>query len=331
MTLRVGLIGAGMVSRHHLIAWSRLRGEAEVVAIADPSAAGATARAGEFGVARTYADAAAMLDAERLDAIDIAAPREVHASLVRLGVARGLAVLCQKPLAPTLAEAEALVADVAGARLMVHENWRFRRYYRDAARWIAAGTIGRVQQCEVRLLTSGLLPGADGVRPALARQPFMQGERRMLVNEVLIHHLDTLRVLLGPLQVTFARLGRSCEDMAGEDNALIGLRAESGAAAVLLGNMAAPGFPPAQADEMLVLGSAGTIRLAGNRLERSGAHPEVLEYDLAECYQGSYDAVIAHFAAALRDGAAFETTPRDNLLTLRLVEDSYRLSGWSGA
>ncbi len=331
MTLRVGLVGAGMVSRHHLIAWSRLRGEAEVVAIADPSAASAGARAAEFGVARTYADAAAMLDAERLDAIDVAAPREVHAALVRLGVARGLAVLCQKPLAPTLAEAEALVADAAGARLMVHENWRFRRYYRDAARWIAAGTIGRVQQCEVRLLTSGLLPDADGVRPALARQPFMQGERRMLVNEVLIHHLDTLRVLLGPLRVTFARLGRSCEDMAGEDNALIGLQAESGAAAVLLGNMAAPGCPPAQSDEMLVLGSAGTIRLGGNRLERLGAHPEVLEYDLPECYQGSYDAAIAHFVACLRDGAAFETTPQDTLLTLRLVEDSYRLSGWSGA
>ena len=331
MTLRVGLIGAGMVSRHHLIAWSRLRGEAEVVAIADPSAASAAVRAAEFGVARTYADAAAMLDAERLDAIDIAAPREVHAPLVRLGIARGLAVLCQKPLAPTLAEAEALVAECAGARLMVHENWRFCRYYRDAARWIAEGTIGVVQQCEMRLLTSGLLPGADGIRPALARQPFMQGERRMLVNEVLIHHLDTLRVLLGPLRVTSARLGRSCEDMAGEDNALIGLQADSGAGAVLLGNMAVPGLPATQADEMLVLGSTGAIRLHGNRLERNGLWPEAIEYDLAECYQGSYDAAIAHFAASLREGGPFETTPQDTLLTLRLVEDSYRLSGWPGA
>ncbi len=51
-------------------------------------------------------------------------------------------------------------------------------------------------------------------------------------------------------------------------------------------------------------------------------------YDLAECYQGSYDAVIAHFAKAVHSGAPFETTPEDNLLTLRLVEDAYRLSGW---
>jgi predicted dehydrogenase len=123
-----------------------------------------------------------MLGAERLDAIDIAAPRENHASLVRMGVARGLAVLCQKPLAPTLAEAEALVAETRGARLMVHENWRFRRYYRDAATWLPAGAIGAVQQCQITLLTSGLLPDPDGNRPALVRQPFLLHEPRLLVN-----------------------------------------------------------------------------------------------------------------------------------------------------
>jgi predicted dehydrogenase len=324
--MRVGAIGAGMVSRHHQIAWAKLRPDVEVVAIADPVPEAAAGRAAEFAIKRTYTSAAAMMDAEQLDAIDIAAPREHHAALVRMGVARGLAVLCQKPLAPTLAEAEALVAETAGARLMVHENWRFRRYYRDAARWIADGTIGAVQQCQITLLTSGLLPDSDGNRPALVRQPFFRHERRLLVNEVLIHHLDTLRVLLGPLQVVAARLGRSCNDMAGEDNAVITLRAASGAAVVVLGNLAAPGFPASQADEMLVLGDAGTIRLHGNRLERFGAEPDTKEYDLAECYQGSYDATIAHFVDAVRTGGPFETAPEDNLLTLRLVEDAYRLS-----
>ena len=44
------------------------------------------------------------------------------------------------------------------------------------------------------LLTSGFLPGPDGLRPALVRQPFMRHEKRLLVAEVLIHHLDTLRM-----------------------------------------------------------------------------------------------------------------------------------------
>jgi predicted dehydrogenase len=326
--MRVGLIGAGMVSRHHLIAWSKIA-DARVVAIADPSAANAQARADEFGGPAIYADAAEMIRREGLDAIDIAAPRQVHAAMVRLGAAAGLAVLCQKPLAPTFAEAEALVAEMAATRLMVHENWRFRAYYRDAATWLRAGSVGAVQQCRMTLLTSGLLPGPDGNRPALVRQPFMQSERRMLVNEVLIHHLDTLRVLLGPLTVAWARLGRSYAVMAGEDNALIGLQAASGAGCVLLGNMAAVGAPAVQVDHMEVFGDRGSIRLEGNVLSRDGEAPARIEYDLAACYQGSYDATIAHFVQALRDGAPFETSPADNLETLRLVEDAYRLSGWA--
>ena len=46
--LRIGLIGAGMVSRHHLIAWASLSDQARVVAIADPSADNAARRAREF-------------------------------------------------------------------------------------------------------------------------------------------------------------------------------------------------------------------------------------------------------------------------------------------
>jgi len=45
-------------------------------------------------------------------------------------------------------------------------------------------------------------------------------------------------------------------------------------------------------------------------------------------HHGSYDRTIAHFVSALRDNLPFETAPPDNLQTLRLVEDCYRLSGW---
>ena len=325
--IRIGLIGAGMVSRHHLIAWAALEG-AEIAAIADPSQPNRDHRAQEFGIPNTYASAEAMLAAETLDAVDIAAPRESHAAMVRAAAAKNLAILCQKPLAEDYAKAAALVAEMTGTRLMVHENWRFRQYYRDAAAWLKADRIGSVQQCRLTLLTSGLLPGPDGKRPALERQPFMRDLRRMLVNEVLIHHLDTLRVLLGEMSVTACRLGRSCPDMAGEDNALISLQATSGAGAILLGNMAAPGFPATQADDLLIIGDAGAIQLHNATLTCSGNIPETRDYDLTACYQGSYDATIAHFVAALASGAPFETAPADNLRTLRLVEDCYTLAGW---
>jgi predicted dehydrogenase len=132
--LRVGLVGAGMISAHHLIAWSRVP-EAKVVAIVDPDLSRAAARAAEFGIPRHYASLDELLDREKaIDAVDIASPRETHARLVRLAAERGIDVLCQKPLAPTFGEADALVRDVEGRiRLMVHENWRFRPYYRQIA------------------------------------------------------------------------------------------------------------------------------------------------------------------------------------------------------
>ena len=61
---------------------------------------------------------------------------------------------------------------------------------------------------------------------------------------------------------------------------------------------------------------------------RTGASPGECIYDLATEYQGSYNRTIAHFVKSLRDNTPFETAPQDNLETLRLVEDCYRLSGW---
>ena len=327
--LHIGLIGGGMVSRHHLIAWADIADRARVVAIADPCRENAAQRADEFAISRVYADAEAMFAAAELDAIDIAAPRQFHAPLVRLAAKRHLPVLCQKPLAPDLQQAIELAAEVKDqTRLMVHENWRFRRYYRDAAAWLREGRIGEVKQAQLTLLTSGVLPGPDGLRPALERQPFMRGETRMLVAEVLIHHLDTLRMLLGPLRVTAAGLSRSYPEMAGEDGAVIQMKADRGATVSVFASFAAHGFPAAQVDRLDILGETGSVRLDGPQLVCTGASPAEKRYDLAVEYQGSYNRTIAHFVQSLRDNTPFETAPEDNIETLRLVEDCYRLSGW---
>jgi D-apiose dehydrogenase len=330
--LRIGLIGAGMVSRHHLIAWAAIPDRARVVAIADPSSENAARRADEFSISQIYADAEAMLAATELDAVDIAAPRQFHVPLVRLAAKRGLPVLCQKPLAPNLQQAIELAAEVKDqTRLMVHENWRFRGYYRDAGAWLREGRIGDVKQAQLTLLTSGVLPGPDGLRPALQRQPFMRGEKRMLVAEVLIHHLDTLRMLLGPLRVTAAGLSRTYSEMAGEDGAVIQMKADRGGSVTVFASFAAHGLPAVQVDRLDILGATGSIRLDGPHLVCAGASPVEKQYDLAVEYQGSYSRTIAHFVQALSDNTPFETAPEDNIETLRLVEDCYRLSGWEAA
>lgn len=329
--LRVGLIGAGWVTQHHLRGWAALADRAEVVAIADPSEAARTARMREFGIHAGFAGAQEMLAACDLDAVDIAAPRAVHAEMVRLAADKGLAILCQKPLAPTLAEAQQVVTDLPpGIRLMVHENWRFRAHYRQAAAWLRAGDIGTPFAARLALVTSGTLPDASGRLPAVERQPFIRHEQRMLVSEILIHHLDTLRMLLGPLKVASCQLTQVCQEIVGEDTAILQLNGVNGLAVQVFASLAAHGHPAAAADRLEILGTQGALTLENGTLSVAGSTPRHAEFDLTAVYQGSYSATIAHFVARLGDGAPFETSPADNLETLIIVEDCYRLAGREG-
>ena len=323
--LKVALAGAGMISWYHLVAWRNAGERVRVVAVCDPDAAKASARAEEFSIPGVYADADSMFAAESVDALDVASPRETHAAWVDAAAARGVDVLCQKPMTPTLAESEALVRRTEGkVRLMVHENWRFRPWYRELRRWIAAGDLGDMVLARMAMITSGLLPDASGHRPSLERQPFMQHEAQLMIAEVLIHHLDVMRFLCGELRVVAARTARTIPDVRGETVAAIFLETSSGAPVEVTGTMAAPGYPARPPDRLEIVGSRASAVFDADRLRLLGPSPRVVQYDRDRGYQASFDGVIAHFVECLTTGAAFETGPADNLATLRLVDAAYR-------
>ena len=322
--IRIGLIGAGWVTQHHLDAYKTLAERVQVVAIADISAEARNARATAYGIPKTYADAAEMIAREALDAVDIATPRATHVAMCRLAASKRLPTLCQKPLAPTYGQARALVGEwPEGVRLMVHENWRFRPHYRQIRRWLDEGRIGPVRQALLTIFTSGLLPDADGQLPAVVRQPFFATEERLLLMEVMIHHVDTLRFLLGSLALDGARLGHACPGVRGEDRATLMMSSPQGAAVVLTGDFMAAGYPAAQFDRLEIFGEKGTIRFSGTKLELIGTEPVTREVDLELNYKASYRDTISHFLDCLASGAPFETSPADNLETLRLIEEAY--------
>jgi D-apiose dehydrogenase len=322
--IRMGLIGAGWVTQHHLDAYKTLTDRVQVVAIADPSADARHGRARTYGIPHSYADAAEMIAREALDAVDIATPRATHVAMCRLAASKRLSVLCQKPLAPSYEQAQALVSEwPQGVRLMVHENWRFRPHYRQIRQWLSEGRIGPVRQALMTIFTSGLKADADGRLPAVARQPFFATEERLLLMEVMIHHVDTLRFLLGPLALDGARLGHACPGVRGEDRATLMMSSPQGTAVVLTGDFMAAGYPAAQFDRLEIFGEKGTIRLSGTTLELIAPEPITHEVDLDANYKASYRQAISHFLDCLASGAPFETSPADNLQTLRLIEEAY--------
>jgi predicted dehydrogenase len=326
--LQIALAGAGFVSRHHLIAWSKLP-QARVVAVADPDRAKAEERARTFRIPDVFDDATAMLDAVKPDAIDIATPVDTHADLVRVAVSRGVAILCQKPVTPTLAEAHALRAEI-GERvpLMVHENWRFRDPYRLARRWILDGRIGRVRRFSVSAESSGLIPPpGGGPPPGLVRQPFLADLPRLILFELLIHHLDVARALCGDLRVAAALTGRASDLVQGEDHAAVLLEGP-GVLGTVTGDFAVPGQPPITRDHVEVVGDRGRIAFDGVTLSCWSAAGELHQqrFEPDAVYQSGYDAAIGHFVGCLATGEPFETSLEDNLKTYRLVEDAYAVA-----
>lgn len=322
--LKVALAGAGMISWYHLTAWRNQGARVRIVAVCDPDDSKAARRAEEFSIPHCYRDADALFAAEAIDAIDVASPRETHAGWVEAAAARGIEVLCQKPMTPTLAESEALVQRVDGkSRFMVHENWRFRPWYRELKRWIAAGELGNVIFGRMAMISSGMLPDASGRRPAFERQPFMQFEERLMIAEVLIHHLDVMRFLCGELEVVGARTAHTLPDVRGETLAAIFMETATGAPVEVIGTMAAPGYPPRPPDRLEIAGSKASAVFADDELRLLGAEPRSQTYDRDLGYQASFDGVIAHFVDCLETGAPFETGAVDNLETLRLVERAY--------
>ena len=333
--LRVAMIGAGDMSRHHLIGWQRAEAAA-VVAIANRTRARADARAAVFGIAAVYEDPGEMLAAEELDVVDIVTNRGTHVAYVQLAAEHGLDAMCQKPLAPTLDEARALVDRVRDRiRLMVHENRRFAPHFRQARAWIDAGALGALRQAVLTTWRSSMLPGPDGRRAAVERAAYFATEPRLIVGEALIHQLDVLRYLLGPLRVVAARTQHTERDIAGETLATLLLETDAERAPVVLaGSYVAPGFgAPATAgaaigahttDRLEILGSRSSIVMSDDALELRGERTERVPVDYAASYQACFDAAIAHFVACLRNGAPFETDAADNLATLQLVEDAYR-------
>jgi predicted dehydrogenase len=321
-TLRVAVAGAGFASGMHLAGWSRLP-HVSVVALADPDRDKARARAREHGIAQVFDDVRAMLDATKPDALDVATPLDAHVPLCRMAADRGVHVLCQKPLAPTHAEAIELANAVEGRiRLMVNENWRFRAHYRQIRRWLDEDAIGVPRYATMRVRSSGLVADEHGALPLLLRQPSLRRLTRFMIGEVLVHHLDVLRWLLGPLDVVAARIVHACSGIEGESGALVLLEGAQ-SLVTLDGDSTDADAPPGTSDRLEIVGTAGVLSLEQNLVRVRGAQARTATFDLETGYADSYAAAIAHFADALLAGTPFETDVRDNLHTLALVEAAY--------
>jgi myo-inositol 2-dehydrogenase / D-chiro-inositol 1-dehydrogenase len=189
MTIRVGVIGTGVMGADHVRTLYRYVHGAAVGMVADVDLARAEAVAADLPCVRTSDDAEALITDAAIDAVVIASHDSTHAGLAIAAIEAGKPVMCEKPLAPTVSECTRVLeaehaATRAGGPPLVAVGFmrRFDPGYVEMKAALAAGACGtpRVVHCVSRGVSSG--PGVTS---------------ELSVTQSAIHEFDVLAWLLG--------------------------------------------------------------------------------------------------------------------------------------
>jgi predicted dehydrogenase len=143
--VKVGIVGAGFIGHLHAEAFSRVP-NAEVIAIASPSAARGRALADQFGIPQHFSDYRQMLQLDDLDMITVGVPNDLHAQVCIDAARAGKHVVCEKPLCLTLEDADAIIAAgrEVGVKMMYAEELLFAPKYVRAKKLVEEGALGDV-------------------------------------------------------------------------------------------------------------------------------------------------------------------------------------------
>jgi predicted dehydrogenase len=329
--LRGAVIGVGYFSHFHFDAWRRIE-NVDIVAVCDLDEQKANAVAAEFGVEKTFTEFRQMLDSCELDFVDVVTRPDSHLAIATEIAAKGIAIICQKPIAPTVTEATQLVnvAKDAGVPLMIHENFRFQPWYREIKQLLNDRRIGdRLHTISFRN-RAGDGHGADAY---LARQPYFQTMENFLIFEAGIHTIDTYRYLAGEIDRVWCSTRKLNPVIAGEDAAMAIFDFTGGGQGFYDANR----FNESTADnprytfgEMLVECNGGSIRLYDDgRLTVQ----ELKKAEVDHAYKPSThgfagDCVLAtqqHFVdGLLAERHSFETDGPSYLKSIAVQEAMYR-------
>jgi predicted dehydrogenase len=267
-----------------------------------------------------------MLASESLDFVDVVTQPAAHRALVELAARHRVHAICQKPLAPSLEDARAMVAacERAGVRFMVHENFRWQTPMR--ALKAAAAEIGKLFFARI------IWRSAEDV---YKNQPYLATDPRFIVQDLGVHLLDLARFYLGEAESLFCLTQRVNPRIRAEDVATILLKMAGGAACVVELSFASRLEEELFPQTLVQLeGEAGSATLgphyeltvvAGGRTGKRAGAPGRPSWSTPgrEAIQESVLAVQRHWIECLAAGREPETSGRDNLRTLELVFGAY--------
>lgn len=325
--VRWGIVGYGWVARDYMAPGIREAGH-RLVAVCDPSPESREAAASEG--ARTHSDLASFIADPEIEAVYVATPNHLHRDAVEALARAGLPVLCEKPMAASLADAEAMLDAVEAGAIFYGTAFDQRHHpaHRTIRARIAAGDLGTVTA--VRIVYACWL-GRDW---SAAGQPNWRIDAVQAGGGALIdlapHGIDLVDFLLGEPIADIAALTQSrAQDYAVDDGALLIGRTEAGALASLHVAYNCPDALPRRRLE--VVGTKGMLVAENTMGQTAGGtltfHDGATGRTEAVAFDGQaspFTEQVRAFGSALRnppERAAYSAA-RD-LHTMRLVAGAY--------
>ena len=219
--LKFAVLGCGFWSKFQIGAWSELEG-VELVAVYNRTFSKAQKIAEYFNVPRVYDNPEELFSQEKLDFVDIITDVDTHAHFVEMAVRYGIKhIICQKPMAPDFETASQMVrvCSDAGAKLYIHENYRWQAPVRRFKEIIDSGVIGKPFKARVTFL-SGF--------PVFDNQPFLKELDHFILTDMGSHVLDVCRFLFGECNELWCQTKAVTPGIRGEDVAVIMMEMKNG-------------------------------------------------------------------------------------------------------
>jgi len=315
--VRFGVVGCGRIAQSHLQALSTLP-EAKLTAVVENRAAAGKAVSEEYkcGLFADFRDPALL---ERIDAVIVCTPPNLHHGIGRHFLERGIPVLCEKPLTISSADARDLVAvssqkDVV---LMMASKFRYVDDIIKSKAIIESGILGRI------ILYENSFCSRINMADRWNSQKEVSGGGVLIDNGS--HSADIARYLVGPIVDVHAQAGPQIQGRDVEDTIRVQFLSKSG----VLGTFDLSWSITKESKNYIqVFGSEGTLQVGwkGSRYCQEGSSkwiPFGTGYDKTRAFASQH----SNFIDCIKGRDRAVITPEDSLASVQVVEAAYRSAG----
>ncbi len=324
--VRIGVLGTGVIFRDFHLLTLQNHPQAEIVAAGNLHPESLEHLAADFNIPKTYTDFAAMAADPDIDAVVNGLPNYLHAPVTIQMLEASKHVLCEKPMAMSVAEGGNMIeaARQAERKLMIAHMWRFDREILWLRDLVTSGRLGEIFKAKSHSiwLYEGPAPESWFIKRELAGGGALA--------DMGVHAIDTLRFVLGDARPTkvFANAGTHFQDIELDDTATLLLEFEGGIVALI-----EAGWYHLYSDGLegyiQVYGTKGYARALPSELhmhvegEWSVIHPEMPKRK-QQVDMPMYQAQMDYFLDCVLNNK--EPTPGgiDGLWAMRVLEAAYR-------